>query len=421
MAETQIRTVIFSKGERYPVLVDGSGVPGWFPTLFVTTQVRNTSNAPNTMVSVLGAVKLLLAWAEEHFIDLEQRFRKRLWLTGTEIESIRNYFQRRGQANDHRGQVVVSLPRRMESARAVVLAAGQRVSPWTVYIRMTYIAKYLEWLADRMLERDTSPSVALARNDVKAMLADIRSRRPNVSKHSRVSTRRGLGNQARSTLLEMMRPDAPNNPFGPTVRLRNWVIVRLLDALGIRAGELLAMKVMDFDFQRNEVLIPRRHGDPHDPRSRQPVAKTLDRRLALTDELSRLVHRYVMTDRNEVRLAKRHPFLLITHQGGSNCGAPLSYSALSKIFRQMRSVIPAELEGLSAHVLRHTTNDRLSEQWDAEGVSDAKEEKMRSYMMGWREGSGTAAIYTRRHTERKAREAQLKLQRRVRDKEEGTS
>jgi hypothetical protein len=43
-------------------------------------------------------------------------------------------------------------------------------------------------------------------------------------------------------------------------------------------------------------------------------------------------------------------------------------------------------------------------------VPNAKEEKMRSYMMGWKEGSGTAATYTRRHTERMAREAQLKLQ-----------
>jgi hypothetical protein len=32
--------------------------------------------------------------------------------------------------------------------------------------------------------------------------------------------------------------------------------------------------------------------------------------------------------------------------------------------------------------------------------------------MGWKEGSGTAAVYTKRHTRKKAREASLQLQRR---------
>lgn len=38
------------------------------------------------------------------------------------------------------------------------------------------------------------------------------------------------------------------------------------------------------------------------------------------------------------------------------------------------------------------------------------EKKIRSQMMGWSETSGTAERYTRRETERKAREASLELQ-----------
>jgi integrase len=170
------------------------------------------------------------------------------------------------------------------------------------------------------------------------------------------------------------------------------------------------LKVPDFDFQGNEVLIRRQHGDPEDPRPKQPVAKTLDRLLPLSDELIDLVHHYVITARQAARPAKRHPFLLIAHQQGANYGHAMSYSALSKVMRRIRAVAQIELNGLSGHVLRHTTNERLSDQWDVEGVPNAKEEKMRSYMMGWKEGSGTAATYTRRHTERMAREAQLKLQ-----------
>jgi len=47
---------------------------------------------------------------------------------------------------------------------------------------------------------------------------------------------------------------------------------------------------------------------------------------------------------------------------------------------------------------------------DKRRVSSAEEEKIRSYLMGWKGGSGTASTYTRRHIERKAREAALLLQ-----------
>jgi hypothetical protein len=62
------------------------------------------------------------------------------------------------------------------------------------------------------------------------------------------------------------------------------------------------------------------------------------------------------------------------------------------------------------HKLRHDWNDRFSEQAETQGWGHAAEEKMRSYAMGWKEGSGSSAVYTRRYTERKAREAALKLQ-----------
>jgi hypothetical protein len=40
----------------------------------------------------------------------------------------------------------------------------------------------------------------------------------------------------------------------------------------------------------------------------------------------------------------------------------------------------------------------------------ATEEKIRSYLMGWEETSGTAQTYNKRHTKQKAAEAVLALQ-----------
>jgi integrase len=83
---------------------------------------------------------------------------------------------------------------------------------------------------------------------------------------------------------------------------------------------------------------------------------------------------------------------------------------LAKILTKIQRAEPSLLASLTAHVLRHTNNDNFSELMDNSKASEAAEEKQRSYVMGWKEGSGTAATYTRRHTEKKAREASLKLQ-----------
>jgi len=79
------------------------------------------------------------------------------------------------------------------------------------------------------------------------------------------------------------------------------LIVVLLDELGIRAGELLAIKVSDIDFQSQEITIPRRHNDPEAPRHNQPVQKTLDRLLAISDELTLILTSYVLNDRRAYR------------------------------------------------------------------------------------------------------------------------
>ncbi|EQD45998.1 phage integrase family protein [mine drainage metagenome] len=392
------------------MLLDASGLPHWFATLFVTTQVRNNSKAPNTMVAVLGAVRNLLAWAAAQSINLEDRFARREWLLEAEIESLRAHAQSSIDSSEAHDPVVVRLPKRRETARAALGLLAGRVSGGTQYIRMTYMAAYLEWLAIRIIEREVRRVDDGTRSEITAMAVSIRMRRPRKSARSLLSARRGLSEESQQRLLELMRSDSNDNPFEHEVRQRNALIVHLLYDLGIRAGELLALKVGDFDFQRNEVVVARRHGDPRDPRANQPVLKTMDRRIALSTALSGEISRYVMSERRMYPRARRHEFLLVTHQAGPFQGMPLSMKGLNKLFATIQRADPEALGGLTAHVLRHTTNERLSAMWDANGVRPPEEEKMRSYMMGWREGSGTATTYTRRHVEKKAREASLKLQ-----------
>ncbi|MGO4307462.1 site-specific integrase [Cupriavidus sp. RAF12] len=404
----RIRFIKFSDGERIPLLVDSCGVPVYLPTLFVTTQIRNASKAPNTMLAALHALRLLYRWTAAQSIDLQERFEAQKFLTDSETESLRAFAQTRSVNDGRATRKLTGLPRRTEGARMSHAAnPPARISTSAHYIRLSYIAQYVHWLGNYLLDHscaDEGGRASLAR-----LVARIEMSRPRVRRGSSFTARRSLDAAAQQRLEELVRPSFAGNPFTPALRTRNALIVSLLSELGMRAGELLALKVQDFDLQANEVIIARRHDDPEDPRPHQPVAKTLDRRLPLSPALSKAVYEYVLHDRSRLRRAKRHDFLIVTHQPGPHEGSPMSIKGLEKVFALLRRAEPSLID-LTPHVLRHTWNERFSARMDASNTPVADEEKMRSYWMGWREASGSASTYLRRHTEQLAKRASLKLQ-----------
>ena len=393
------------------MLVDAMGSPNWYSTLFATTQIRNASQAANTIHAALSAVRHLFVWATQETVDLEERFASRRFLTVGEIESLATNAQRRVSEKEQSAGVVIKLRVSPNRVRSRLKSPVKRVSLKTQYNRLSYMADYLEWFAIYVTERESRNVDAETLKAIKLMGSRIRAKRPR-KKRTIVNAKKGLSKESQVVLRDVTCVGSDKNPFTVAVQSRNDLVVHLF-ALGLRSGELLALQVPDFDFQKNEVLIARRHDDKSDPRARQPVAKTLDRVLPLSESLSRKASEYVMKVRRTFPAARRHKFLLVTHQAGRYQGAPLSAKGLGKIFSVIKSTDPDALKGLSPHLLRHTANDELSELMDETQVRSADEEKMRSYMMGWREGSGTAATYTRRHTEKKAREASLKLQQRT--------
>jgi integrase len=219
--------------------------------------------------------------------------------------------------------------------------------------------------------------------------------------------REGLSHEARDWLEKVIEPDHPANPWmDGHVRHRNRLIVHLLYYLSLRRGELLALRVTDLDSRQCRLTVARRPDDPRDPRRQQPTAKTLSRVVGISSGLVDMATDYIINLRRLVPGARKHGFLLVDTEGGR----PLSAAAVEKLFRELRQTSPKLLKGLTAHVLRHTWNDRFSEIMDKQNIRVEDEEKQRSYLMGWHEGSGTAATYTRRHTQRRAGDVSLAMQ-----------
>lgn len=119
----------------------------------------------------------------------------------------------------------------------------------------------------------------------------------------------------------------------------------------------------------------RRADDPEDPRKDQPLVKTRDRKIPLSPGLCKLTHEYITNTRRATEGARRHPFLFIA----MGTGAPLSLSAVNAIFAELRNAFNGEFDAITPHVLRHTWNDRFSDMMDTLKVSEAEEERMRSW------------------------------------------
>jgi integrase len=225
--------------------------------------------------------------------------------------------------------------------------------------------------------------------------------------------RQGLDEVALKRLREVIQPEHGDNPWEPDVRFRNGLMVLMLWSLGIRHGELLALETRDVTFapDRAFIRIVRRPDNPADPRSPRPAVKTLCREIVLETQLANLLRSYIMGQRREHPAARRHPFVFVS----SANGAPLTPSSLNKVFQALRRRVQDLPNELSPHVMRHSWNDAFSAASDRANpnqteVEKTQEQRMRSYLMGWKPDSQMAGRYSRRWTRDAANERLLSLQ-----------
>jgi integrase len=410
-----VRLVVLTSGERLPMLCRRStGLPLFEATLYSLTELRAQNRSSSTIQQALRAVMVLCLVLDRLNIDLDQRLGEGRLLELGDIEELVRWCRLPLEAfvDEPQRPEATSRVVSIEKARMRIPSPGPpEIHPNTVSIRIHYIRDYLKWRAGgHMLQmgrnRDGATLSSLKINS-EIVLRTLDERIPPSPGRNDVGQRQGMSESELTTLVEVVQPGSPENPWkGDHAKERNALIVKWLLTLGIRRGELLGVRVFDIDFQANEVLIARRADDPEDPRTNEPNTKTRDRLLSLEEDLAVLTRRYVTGARRRIEGARRHDYLFVAN----GTGAPLSLSGLNKIFVVLRSKCPGLPDELSPHVFRHTWNDEFSDVMDEQQVSEETEKKMRARLMGWSETSGTAAVYTRRHTARKAKAASLALQ-----------
>lgn len=390
-----IRRFQAESGERFSILVDNAGMPLYYPALYVTAEMRGRSLSINTINNALSALKAMCAWQNYYDLDLESRFKRSQLLCRHEIHSLRDFMQK-------------PLEDMCSKEKQVVVLKGRhrRVAKDNQYNRITVIAGYVGFLAGRL-----HPVTDTSAQEIDVMVAQIKANRPKISdKTDEDRYDFHLDDSVLDTVEEVLKPGSTSNPVTDVgLQFRNALMFTILRLTGMRRGELLNLKTEDFDFAKNTVKIVRRADSVGDPRTYQPVAKTRERTFPLIPELMQRVHEYIAKFRNKIPGARKHGYLFVIHRLGKTVGWPLSNSGFGKFIASL-STLADEFSGLHTHALRHHWNYIFSRSCDKDGITAEREQKLRSYLMGWSETSGTASIYNKRHIKEAAGKAVMGLQ-----------
>lgn len=405
---------ILGGGERVPMLHDHLGLPLFYPTLFATTQLRNAGSAVNTIRNKLADIVVLLRWESHQSRNLEMEFERAQFLTLADVVALRDYakldMRHEGwpEATPH-GACPASklslLEASIKAPRSLPSVGSQQH-----FNRLTTIAEYLGFLATALTQHTSSRSKA---DDISRMVKMVRSHRPRGlhSRHNQNLPSPSPADRLVGQFMELGAEDEKRSPFrDPDIRLRNAIIFGLLRHTGMRRGELLSLRIDQFDLGHEpRVWIRRNHDDRHDSRPYQPVAKTKERVLPIPSDLAKQIQRYILQARSKITPARRHPYLLVAHHKGRTWGQPLSTSALnSQIFGQMRAANPA-LQEIHPHSFRHHFNHEFSARVDehnhqvAKGtaepgsipISEAREMDIRAYLNGHRDKASGYAYMSR--------------------------
>lgn len=286
------------------MLHDDRGIPLFYPTLFATSQLRNSGAAVNTIRNKLADIVVFLRWEQRYRRDLIAEFTRGKFLSVADATSLRDFAKldmrhqtlSDGDADESRAVVLDFMGARVASRRPEPAVGGQQH-----YNRLSTMADYIEFVASVVTQHRNSAQVV---QEISQMVATLRKHRPRglASRSSDDPELRSPPSGLIDYFMEVGSEDDPRNPFGdPGIRLRNAIIFGLLRHTGMRRGELLSLHIDQFELGHEpQVWIRRNHDDVHDSRRRQPVAKTKERPLPLPQMLAAQIQRYIIQVRAKI-------------------------------------------------------------------------------------------------------------------------
>ncbi|EER9454618.1 site-specific integrase [Escherichia coli] len=387
----KVKKFIMSSGERGCLILDKkSNLPTYYQNLFLTTDIRNRGATASTMAIVATNLLIFSNFLDGRGIDIIERVELKKYLSVAEIDDLVRYAKQRFDR-----QKIINI----KSTNYRFIAKR------TFSYRIHVFSRYLKWLCGLV----HSSKGIHAKYEVDVFIESIRAHIPrNSSLNMNEISEKSLNEEEIKVLFRLLEIGGIENPFHKEVQVRNRLIFTLLLNLGLRAGELLNLKIDDFDLRDNTLSVVRRHDSKEDGRSYQPLVKTGERVIPLSDELAREIFDYISNSREKMTKRKKHNFLFVAHCTGKNAGEPLSISAYEKVISTLKRASP-ELYNLSGHRLRHSWNYMYSKGIEGAELEYNRRKDLRNYLMGWSKESIMCDRYNYKYISQQEKDVVLKV------------
>ncbi|EOS4106295.1 tyrosine-type recombinase/integrase, partial [Escherichia coli] len=367
-----------------------SNLPTYYQNLFLTTDIRNRGATASTMEIVATNLLIFSNFLDGRGIDIIERVELKKHLSVAEIDDLVRYAKQRFDR-----QKIINI----KSTNYRFIAKR------TFSYRIHVFSRYLKWLCGLV----HSSKGIHAKYEVDVFIESIRAHIPrNSSLNMNEISEKSLNEEEIKVLFRLLEIGGIENPFHKEVQVRNRLIFTLLLNLGLRAGELLNLKIDDFDLRDNTLSVVRRHDSKEDGRSYQPLVKTGERVIPLSDELAREIFDYISNSREKMTKRKKHNFLFVAHCTGKNAGEPLSISAYEKVISTLKRASP-ELYNLSGHRLRHSWNYMYSKGIEGAELEYNRRKDLRNYLMGWSKESIMCDRYNYKYISQQEKDVVLKV------------
>lgn len=357
----RIEQVIFSSGERLPMLLDDDDLPvpqacEWF--------LRRRHLEINTLMRNASEVLVIHRWARKRRINIYDRIRSGKQFTEAELQSL-----------------IEELSRPQPNSNKVAKLA---VSPDTRNKRLSTTSKHLLWYIDELI---TDPGTSA---ELVGRLTAMRKKMDTIFKDAFQKPEGNRKFHKHLTLKQARFVQDVLDPQGDIRfgrdgrgRVRNFIIVCLLLFLGLRIGELLSLKVHDVKFGPITYIMVRRRGmSTLDTRKRPARVKRRERLLPIDNSrLGILLDDYIAEDRAWCLKhggANDSGFLFLSDEG-----QPLSADRVRQLFKDLRHRFPKDLPpDLTPHSMRYTFSDEVDKELRSQGVDEERAKKYLAWLRG---------------------------------------
>jgi integrase len=366
----------FKSGERYVFLLQNDGVPDFWVTHFVTQKLRK-DHTSTSIQQYLKSLKYLKLWESINKRNILDEIYEGKILTRGDIRSIKEHctFHSKVFKVEKSASNVIDMGKfySKEVQEKPTISRSQYIS------RIAHVAEFLHFSGQERIKK--KPNASKLFDEIDEMKVLLKKDMPKGGLRNRPLDKTGITDDAFEDFVEVSKPNSKYNPFKDSlIKFRNYLIVQTLYETGLRCSELLALRISDIgtDINNPTLDVIRRHDSKDDPRLREPTAKTLERRVPISQDLRDLLNKYISTGRIKTSAAHTHPFIFVSHKekaGSYQSGQPIIQQTVNKLFDSIKGVNPERFWGISPHSFRHYFNDQLSKRIDEHKKFVTKEVK----------------------------------------------